>query len=225
MISASFDDKVFMKEMKNILDFAAGYIEGAQRAKPTMMKNIGYKIKEVLYAYIDSTARMEPQRLHHVYEWYKVGSPDARLYDLNCTVSGAGLTVSYTFSQSKSVHGGSNVPFYNKATIMENGTPITITPKNAQVLVFDQDGKTIFTKQPVHISEPGGPAVHGAFAETLKVFFNSYLTQAFLEVTGIRSQLQDQSDFKNAFPSSKVGGYYLGLVTGEKWISKVGTIE
>lgn len=225
MISVSFDDKLFMREMSNILQYATGFIDGAQKAKPIMMKNLGYKIKEVLYAYIDAMARMEPQRLHHVYEWYKVGSPESRLYDLDCTVSGVGLTISYTLSQSKTVRNGSNVPFYNKATIMENGTPVTIKPKNAQALVFDQDGKTIFTRQPVHVTEPGGPAVHGAFAETLKVFFDSYLSQTMLDVTGIRGQLQDMSDFKNAFSGAKTGGYSLGLETGMKWISKVGTIE
>lgn len=225
MISVSFDDKVFMREMSNILDYATGFIDGAQRAKPIMMKNLGYKIKEILYAYIDATARMEPHRLHHVYEWYKVGSPEARLYDLDCTVSGVGLTLSYTMSQSKSIQSGSNVPFYNKATIMENGTPVTIKPRHAQALAFEQDGEMVFTRKAVNVQHPGGSAVPGAFADTLKTFFSSYLSQTMLDVTGIRGQLQDLSDFKNAFSGAKTGGYSLGVATGEKWISKVGTID
>lgn len=225
MIQVSFDDKIFMREMSNILDYATGFVNGAQQAKPVMMKNLGYKIKEILYAYIDTMARVEPARLHHVYEWYKVGSPEARLYHLDCTVSGMGLTISHTFSQSKSIRAGSNVPFYNKASIMEAGTPVIIKPTNAQALAFEQDGKTIFTKQPVKVSDPGGPAVEGAFAETLKTFFDSYLSQVMLDVTGIRRQLEDMSEFNNGFYRAKTGGYSLGIETGFKWISKVGTIE
>jgi hypothetical protein len=225
MISVSFDDKMFMREMSNILEYATGFVDGAQKAKPVMLKNLGYKIKEILYAYIDAMARVEPARLHHVYEWYKVGSPEARLYHLDCLVSGVGLTVSYTLSQSKSIRSGSNVPFYNKASIMENGTPVTIKPRNAQALAFEQDGEMVFTKQPVRVENPGGIEVEGAFAETLKTFFNSYLSQAMLDVTGMRRDLEDMSEFKQSFRGAKTGGYSLGVATGIKWISKVGTIE
>lgn len=224
MISVQFDDAQFMKEIHNVLEYANGFVDGAKRAKPVMMKNISYKIKEILYAYIDTTARMEPEKLHHVYEWYRIGSPEARLYDLDCVVTGVGISISYTFSQSRSVKSGSNVPFYSKAQIMESGTPVTIRPNTAKALVFEEGGHTVFTKKPVNVTNPGG-AVQGEFHETLKTFFNNYLSQVFLEVTGIRGQLEDMSDFKRNFSGAKTGGYSLGFSTGEQWISKVGTIE
>ena len=225
MISVQFDDATFFKEMTNVLSYATGFIDGAQKGKPAMLRNISYKIKELLYSFIDSTARMEPQKLHHVYEWYQTGSPDARLYNLKCSSTGAGISISYTFSQSKSIRSGSNVPFYDKASIMEHGVPVTIRPVNAQALVFDDNGETVFTRKPVTVTEPGGRGVQNSFNETIKDFFNVYLSQTFLEVTGLRGQLQDMSEFNRGFAGAKTGGYYLGLTTGERWISKVGTIE
>lgn len=224
MISVQFDDATFLKEINNTLEYAIGFVDGAKKAKPVMMRNISIKIKEILYAYIDSMARVDPARLHHVYEWYQIGNPAARLFNLNVSVAGAGISVGYTFSQSKSIRSGSNVPFYNKAKIMESGMPITIKPINAKALVFEDNGETVFTKNPVTVTHPGGN-VAGEFDNTIKQFFEIYLSQVFLEVTGIRGQLQDLSDFKNSFAASKNGGYSLGLATGERWISKVGTIE
>lgn len=224
MISVQFDDSAFFKDMENVLGYAAGFIDGAEKAKPVMLRNIGRKIKDILYMYIDSIARMEPQKLHHVYEWYSVGSPQGRLFNLNTSVAGSGISVSYTFSQSRSIKEGSNVPFYNKAQIMESGIPVTIRPVHAKALVFEQNGETVFTKNTVTVTHPGG-AVAGEFDSTIRQFFETYLSQAFLDVTGIRGQLQDLSEFKNNFPAAKRGGYSLGLTTGEKWISKVGTIE
>lgn len=225
MIRVDFDDKQFLKEIANTLGYASGFLDGAELGKPTLMKNIAGRIKEILYEFIDTTARMEPKRLHHIYEWYQTGSPDARIYDLQCTYTGRGISTSYTFSQSKSVSNGASTPFYNKASIMENGIPVVIRPRNSDVLAFGDGDQTIFTRKPVHVDNPGGTAVQGALAETIKLFFNNYLSQMFLDVTGIRKELSDISEFNSGFIKSKSGGYNLGVETGKKWIGKVGTID
>jgi hypothetical protein len=225
MITVSFDDKQFLQEINNVLQYSTGFINGIESAKPVMMKNISYKIKEILYSYIDSMARLEPQKLHHVYEWSQVGSKTARLYDIKCVSNKNNISFFYTMNQSKAIRSGSNIPFYNKAEIMENGTPIKIVAKKSDVLTFEENGETVFTKKPIDVEFPGGKNVKDGLSETVKSFFNSYLSQTLLDVTGIKSQIKDLSSFKNNLSSAKKGGYQLGVSVGERWISKVGTIE
>lgn len=225
MISAQFDASSFIKDLNSAVGYSNGFLDGAKSAQPKMMKNVSYKVKEILYAFIDSMARTDPESLHHVYEWMQVGNSSARLYTLDCIVTGSRMSFSYEFSQSKSIKSGSNVPFYDKARIMESGIPVTIRPVKATTLVFEKDGRTIFTKKPIDVDTPGGPSVAGSFGETVKMFFDSYISQSLLDVTGIRSQLKDVSDFRKNFSSGKKGGYSVGFATGNKWMSKVGTIE
>ena len=117
------NDAAFKKDMKNIMNYSLGFLEGIQAGKTKFLNNVGVMTKELLEEYIDSNARVNPEALHHIYEWYKVGSPDARLYDINYTVSNLGLSFVSTLKQSTSIKDGSSVPFYNKAKIMEEGTP------------------------------------------------------------------------------------------------------
>jgi hypothetical protein len=209
----------FNKDMKSIMSYSNGFLEGTQRAKPALLNVLGVKISEMLKNFIDSNARVSPQALHHVYEWYQTGSPNARLFDINYAVVGGGLSISSSFSQSKSIKSGSRVPFYNKAFIMENGIPVTIRPQTR--LVFDVDGKTVFTPNPVVVDNPGGK-VEGEYEKVFNLFFDTYLRQSFLNQTGILAKLQQSNDFDNKFPLAKRGGKTLGITTGYNWIMKVG---
>ena len=83
MISLRFNTAAFNKEMKNIMDYSFGFLEGLEYGKAEMYRNLGPEITEIVYGYIDSNARVSPQTLHHIYEWYQIGSPESRLYDIN----------------------------------------------------------------------------------------------------------------------------------------------
>jgi hypothetical protein len=133
----SINTKSFEKQLNNIIQYSNGFIDGVQKGKTVFLKNLGFGIIEGLSAYIDSQARSNPESLHHVYEWYQTGSPKARLFDLDYTVSGIGLSVFGTFKQSRTVKDDSTVPFYNKAMIMESGMPVVIKPKKSSVLAFN----------------------------------------------------------------------------------------
>ena len=135
--------------------------------------------------------------LHHIYEWYQVGSPNARLFDIEFTVSGVGLTFYTNFTQSQSIKEGSNIPFYNKATIMEKGKPLIIRPKKSPVLVFEQDGETIFTSNPVKVYNPGGDEVQGAFEEVFDIFMTQYFKQSFIKASGLYDYIKYPKVFKN----------------------------
>jgi hypothetical protein len=215
----SLDLKAFNKDMKNILAYSNGFLDGAERALPTLLGMFGARISEMLKNFIDSNARVNPDSLHHVYEWYQTGSPNARLFDIQYTLIGKGLSISSSFSQSKSIRSGSRVPFYDKARIMEGGVPVTIVPKTK--LVFQVDGETVFTPNPVRVENPGG-RTQGEYERVFNLFFDVYLKQSFLNQVGIMTRLNQVNEFDAKFPSAKRGGRGLGLTTGYNWILKAG---
>ena len=216
------NDKMFKKEMKNIIDYSIGFLEGAQVGKTQFLNNMGKLTTEILEEYIDSNARVNPKALHHIYEWYKVGSPDARLYDINYTISNLGLSFVSTMKQSTSIKDGSSVPFYNKAKIMEEGTPVTIKPKKASVLVFEDGGDTIFTKGKVVVANPGGTQVEGSFEKIVDSFFNRYFTQAFLKTSGVQAYLSNPVVYSRNLKAGKSSGRSKGMQVGYRWIANAG---
>jgi hypothetical protein len=177
---------------------------------------------EVMKEFIDSNARVNPEMLHHIYEWSLTGSPEARLYDISYTVSNLGLSFKSSFSQSKSIKDGSRTPFYDKARIMENGIPVTIRPKAAQVLAFDDNGETVFTRGPIEVLNPGGTQVEGGFEKTFDMFFNRYFSQAFLRTSGIARYLENPQVYKKDLPAGKNLGRSKGIATGYRWIANAG---
>jgi hypothetical protein len=219
ILSANFNDDQFTKDMKSITEYMLGFVNGAIAGKPQLMKLLGVSVKEILEEFIDSSARVDPESLSHVYEWYQNGSAEGRLFDILYTPTGRGLTFGFTLKQSTSIKDGSTTPFYDKARIMEYGVPVTITPVKAQALSFDIDGEKVFTKRPVTVENPGGAAAEGGLKNSFTQFFTQYISQALLDVTGLRKHFETASEFKDGFSSAKSGGRALGTRMGIKWIS------
>jgi hypothetical protein len=222
MISIQFDDKIFTKEMLNIVEYSEGFLEGIQSGKQVFLNEIAKDAIEIFKDLVDQNARVDEQMYHHIYEWYQTGSPDARLFDIQYTTLGGGLTFNGVLSQSKTVQQGSYVPFYNKAEIMESGTPMVIRPVKAKVLAFEVDGEYIFTPNEVLVEHPGGTRVMGAFEYIFDLFFKQYFTQSVLEVTGIKQHLENSKTFKENLYAAKNGGRAKGFEVGYNWITKVG---
>jgi hypothetical protein len=218
MISVTFDDRVFQKEMKNLMQYSEGFLEGVQSNKKALLNNLGYQIKDLIGQFIDSNARVDPQSLHHVYEWYQTGSSDARLFDIICLVNGGGLTVSGELTQSQTRSKKASEPFYNKAKIMESGSPVVISPKRSKVLAFEVDGQTVFTSKPVKVDSPGGN-VAGNFERAFSLFFQTYSSQSILQMSGLADQLKNSKDFDKRFSAGTRGGRSLGRSVGARWIS------
>jgi hypothetical protein len=208
----------FEKTMNSIIEYSYGFLEGVQSGKKVFLGHLGEQTMNAMYQYIDVNARMNPKALHHIYEWYQVGSPASRLYNLNYTVSNLGLSFKSQFEQSRSVSNGSDVPFYNKASIMENGEAITISPNNS-VLVFDIDGETIFTKKDVLVRDPGGPEVKGSFERVFDEFMLRYFKQSFLRSSGLFEYINNPIAYKRDFAAGSKGGKPVGMSTGFKWIA------
>ena len=208
----------FEKMMNNIVKYSYGFIDGVGKGKSIFLNNLGRETVDALYQYIDISAKMNPSALQHIYEWYQVGSPSARLYDLNYTVSNIGISVKSQFKQSRTTSQDSTVPFYNKASIMEDGTPVTIVPKKS-VLAFDVGGKTVFTKKEVVVREPGGTEVQGSFERIFDEFMLSYFKQSFLRSSGLYDYINNPILYKKEFSKGARGGKNVGISTGFKWIA------
>ena len=208
----------FEKQIMNIANYSVGFLEGVQKGKRIFLDNMGKGVIYTLGRYIDVEARANSEALHHVYEWYQTGSPNARLFDISYTVSNVGLSVNSTFKQSRTVSEDGTVPFYNKATIMENGIPVLIKPKRT-ALRFRAGGEEVFTRKPVNVRNPGGEEVQGSFERTFDEFMRNYFTQGFLRASGLMDYISNPKIYKKNFAAGAKGGKNTGVSTGFKWIT------
>ena len=176
------DMKEFNKTMQSALDYSNGFINGAVQNQQYLNNQVAEVVKDAFYKYIDSVARLDPDRLHHVYEWGQVGSDAGRLFRIEAFSGQQSIRFVTEFIQSTSTSPSATEPFVDKASVMEQGSLITIRPKEGEVLAFQgDDGEMIFTPNEVTIEQPGGPGVRGSFAETTKEFFTNYLDGALLK--------------------------------------------
>ena len=218
MITLKFDSRAFQKEMKNIMDYSVGFVEGVELGKRQFFNSLGPVITEQASQFIDANARLDYQSLHHVYEWSQSGSSQNRLFDIKFTVSNLGLSFTSEFSQSRSVQQGSVVPFYDKAKIMENGEPVTIKPRFAEALRFEVGGEVVYTKKPVIVENPGGNT-KGQYANVFDMFFGQYFSQAFLRSSGLAKYFENPEVYRKNLSSGKRGGRSVGLTTGSRWVA------
>jgi hypothetical protein len=212
------DTKAFEKQLTNIANYSFGFLDGINRGKKEFLNNLGKGVIFALGQYIDSEARANSSSMHHVYEWYKTGSPTSRLFNLNYTVSNLGLSINSTFKQSSTMKEDMTVPFYNKAKIMENGIPVVIKPKGNGALKFKEGGQEIFVRKAVTVRNPGGEEVEGSFERVFDEFMRTYFTQAFLRSSGLLAYLNKPVAYKKNFLAGSKMGKSKGVDTGYKWI-------
>jgi hypothetical protein len=223
MITATVDLDLFKKQMINLTQYSEGFLEGIEKGKTNLLNKIGQYAVESIKEYIDSSARTNPQALHHVYEWYQTGSPDARLFDINYTKNGTDkIFISSKFRQSTSLAKGSSTPFIDKAEVMENGQRLIIKPKKSKVLAFEVDGDEVFTSKPVIINEAGGGDTTNSFEKTFESFFNNYFSQSFMQSSGLAEYLKKPTAYKKNLRAGQRGGRSVGISTGYEWISRAG---
>jgi hypothetical protein len=172
--------------------------------------------------FVDSNARVNPEMLHHIYEWNRTGSPAARLYDISFTTSNIGLSFKSSFRQSESIQDGSKTPFYDKARIIESGVSVLIKPRNSDVLAFEEDGEMVFTKNPIKVTNPGGVEAQGGFEKTMDLFFNKYFSQSFLRTSGVAQYLENPVVYKKNLRAGKTRGRSKGLSVGYTWVANAG---
>jgi len=177
------------------------YYEAAVISKLTSNKSFQNAFGKVIFDqinldfgnYIDALARSKPKSLHHVYEWKKSGNKNARLFKLNKTAQiGLSFGIDYTFLPSKSMvpaeKGRRRHVFANKASIVEQGKPLVIRPKNAERLVFQIDDETVFMPKgaSVTVKRPGGSAATNQFTLAHSRFFSGNLVNDSIKRSGFQ---------------------------------------
>jgi hypothetical protein len=217
-----YNSKKFKKEMNNIMKYSFGFVDGVQKGKTPFLKSLGVQTVEIMKQFVDSNARVNPEMLHHIYEWNRTGSPAARLYDISFTTSNIGLSFKSSFRQSESIQDGSKTPFYDKARIIESGVSVLIKPRNSDVLAFEEDGEMVFTKKPIKVTNPGGVEAQGGFEKTMDLFFNKYFSQSFLRTSGVAQYLENPVVYKKNLRAGKTRGRSKGLSVGYTWVANAG---
>jgi hypothetical protein len=122
-------------------------------------------------AYVDNLARMNYSKFHHIYEPGMVGNKAGRLFESSISPSNIKPSLVYNFKPSR-IPPESGYVFKNKAYVMENQIPLTITARNAEYLRFEYEGE-FYSKKTVFVAEPGGEDVGGSFVETFNTFMTS----------------------------------------------------
>jgi len=216
--------KALEADLANLVEYSVGYLDGIQKGKKEFLNGLGVITIQALGQYIDASARGNREALHHVYEWYQEGSPSARLFDLQYTVSNLGLSIGSTFRQSSTMSRDANKPFYDKARIMELGLSVIVKPKGDNPLVFEAGGETVFTKKPVTIEAPGGIETQGSYERVFDQFMLQYFKQSFLKASGIYDYIKKPVLYKKNFKAGiKGGGRSKGYQTGYRWIANATT--
>ena len=205
------------KKLGNIVKYSNGFFTALEAEKIVFMTSLGAAILPLLNNYIDSKARVSPQRLHHVYEPGMVGEEQGRLFEFDMSVTTNEISIIGKFLPSSVTPPQGAEPFVHKARIMEAGMTVHISPKNGEALAFMDDGELVITSSTVTVEHPGGPEVERAFADTVYSFFSSFLTKAI--VLPEIARLADMREYGLNFRDGARMGFAAGMSAGRKQVS------
>lgn len=219
LLHTKIDSKQINKILNNTVSYSYGFFDGIDMDQIVFNEKLGEFVVEALNKYIDSQARMNPEALHHIYEWNEIGNSGSRLFEIKSKASKRIIHFNGKFLPSKSISDTSDVPFINKAEIMENGISITIEPKDS-VLAFEDDGQMVFTTSSIYIAHPGGDYVAGSFGRVIDDFFNNYLSKALL--APFLQKLGYPIEYSQNFSAGTKSGRNVGISTGKKYLKSAG---
>ncbi len=168
-------------------------LEDSESFKRQFRTVIFNQIEKEFGQYIDAKARTSPKSLHHVYEWKKIGQPEARLFKLN-QLEGQGISFKISTELLPSTSfvptgkGRHRHVFSNKAEVMESGKPVIISPKYSERLVFEIDGNTIYMPKgaSVTVNRPGGPGSTNQFYLATNQYFKSNMVNLAIKNSGFQ---------------------------------------
>lgn len=221
MLKIRFDGKEAMKMLNNVVEYSDGFLKETEAKQSYVASKLASTSITSFYNYLDSLARTNPGMLHHVYEWGQVGIPQARLFELKKILKTNGkVFIESDFKQSQSIPDGGTEPFYDKATIMEDGIPVTINEVNAKALFFEIDGQEFFRLGPIIVENPGGEQVRGSFLKAFEEFYNVYFDTVYLNAIRFYDHFKQSTEYENDFSSAVKGSgaRSAGRASALKWI-------
>lgn len=220
MYSVYVDGRQAIKSIANAIKYTDAFAQEAKARESDAASRLADTSISAFYDYLDSLSRVNPDMLHHVYEWGQVGNPQGRLFELKKILAGGKAGIEAELSKSTSIRPGSNEPFEDKATIMEEGIPVTINEVNAQALFFEIDGEEFFRLGPITIPNPGGDAVRGSFVKAFQEFYNGYFDQVYLKSIRYYQHFANPKQYERNFASAVRGGNAAsaGRYAAKSWV-------
>jgi hypothetical protein len=131
--TGKFPEKVFALATYDSTILERTYNKPENKRK--ISRGAAFLVKNYFDVYMDALARKATKSYHHIYEFDRAGSKDARLFKGVISDVPGGAALSYTFTQAKQPN-REGYAFPNKAEVMEAGEPITIRPKTKAYLKY-----------------------------------------------------------------------------------------
>jgi len=153
---------------------------------------------------VDNYSRMNPKKMHHVYEWGKIGQSDGRLFVIERgQILSGNLVINTKFLPSKMPvpinpellqpgKTGKSVSkqsiFANKAEVMESGRSVSFSAQ--KVLAFMGSNGIVFIKPgtQVNILHPGGIQTNNSFGSYMLEWYTSN-ANAVMDSSGFYDQM------------------------------------
>lgn len=207
MIRARIKADNVIKMLNNSVKYTDSFATELRRNKNVLNQKLGETSIDAFYDYLDNLARTHPGMLHHVYEWGQVGDPAGRLYDLGLSVNNTSAVISSKFLDSQAPSPTSDTPFFDKASIMEDGQSVVINQVEAKVLFFEIDGEEFFRSGPIVIANPGGEETRGSFLKAFNDFYGMYFEEVYLKSIRFYKYFSNPKEYQRYFGSAvKSGG-------------------
>jgi hypothetical protein len=157
---------------------------------------------------IDRYSALNPKRMHHIYEWGKVGNPTARLFVLERVALLGGTSV----TQSNFLMSKTPVPinpellfpgktgkyvsrrniFRNKASVMESGVPITYQAQRMLAFMGRDGMKFIQPGTTINIRNPGGVATKSSFSRYMLEWYEKN-AQLIMDSSGLYERIVNEA--------------------------------
>lgn len=220
MISIDITDLV--NKLENVVQYSEGFLVEMQLSRRKFNSDLGKYLVALLEEYIDAMARVAPDTLHHVYEWGQTGDKSARLFTFDVIATDSIIRLDGTFLTSNSIPPTGTEPFVDKARIMESGITVIIEPRDAEALVFEEDGETIFVTTSVTVEHPGGEAVAGSFEAAVESFLTTYVSKEIL--SPLFNKMARMKEYKMFFAEGARTGRRAGQ-RGAKRLMTLGNLD
>jgi hypothetical protein len=157
----------------------------------------------------DRFSATNPKRMHHIYEWNRVGNPSARLFVLNrLSMMNGSMTVNVTFKESRTpvpidpellvpgktgkIVNRRNV-FRDKAVIMEEGRSVSYQAQRMLAFMGSDLGlKFIRPGTMVNIRQPGGKYTKDSLAIFMANWYNKN-AQTIIDSSGLYERIANEA--------------------------------
>lgn len=220
-MKVKLDSSDLISTLRNTVQYSESFLKEVKRSEPKITQKLADTSIVAFYEYMDGLARSHPGMFHHVYEWGQVGDPFGRLYELNRTLARNNATINADFLSSESISPNGTQAFYDKAQVMEEGSPVIINEKDASVLFFEINGEEFFRHGPIYIANPGGGQTRGAFLNAYNDFYKFYFSNFYLKSIRFYEHFNTPQEFIRNFRSavkSKSGAASSGRKMALSWI-------